>query len=132
VYEKVTQDWAKTAGVPLKPLIRYATGVTYYTVPDLVELLGISPGKIHRLLEEHVLAAVRVDGILSIPKDFIKDHEVVSSLRGTIIQLLDQGLYEEEIVEWLLADNEELGETPIAALRRGSKSSVRRAAQLVQ
>ncbi|WP_449277165.1 Rv2175c family DNA-binding protein [Leucobacter sp. GX24907] len=101
----------------------------FLTVPDLVELLGVSPGKIHRLIEERHVAEVRIDGVRKIPAEFVKDGEPLPSLRGTLLTLLDAGFAEEEAVAWLLADNDELGERPIDALRAGRKSGVRRATQ---
>lgn len=101
----------------------------FLTIPDLVELLGASPGKIHRLIEEHHLAEVRIDGVRKVPADFLMNGEPLSSLRGTLLALLDAGFAEEEAVAWLLADNDELGERPVDALRAGRKSGVRRATQ---
>lgn len=106
-----------------------STDLEYLTVPDLVALWGITPTKVHRLLEDHVLAAVRVDGVLRIPAEFVKDDEPLHPLRGTLLALLDAGFTEEEAVAWLLADNDELGERPVTALRAGRKSAVRRATQ---
>lgn len=101
----------------------------YYTIPDLVELFDLSPGKIHRLIEDHHLAAVRIDGVLSVPKDFVKDGEPLHPLRGTLLVLLDAGFAEDEAVHWLLQDNDELGERPVDSLQAGRKSAVRRATQ---
>ncbi len=103
--------------------------IAYVTVPDLVERWGITPSKVHRLIEEHQLAAVRVDGALRIPADFALEDGPLPSLRGTILSLLDAGFTEDEAVAWLFAENDELGETPIAALLAGRKSAVRRATQ---
>lgn len=101
----------------------------FLTVPDLVERFGMSPGKIHRLIEDRYLAAVRIDGVLKIPAEFVQDDHPVSPLRGTLLVLLDAGYSETQAVEWLLADNDEIGERPIASLRAGRKSAVRRATQ---
>jgi hypothetical protein len=46
-----------------------------------------------------------------------------------MLQLLDLGLTEEEAIDWLYQDNDALGETPMAALLKGHKAPVRRAAQ---
>ncbi|PRI11801.1 Rv2175c family DNA-binding protein [Leucobacter massiliensis] len=99
------------------------------TVPELVDELGLAPGKIHRLIEDHQLAAIRHEGVLKVPAEFIVDGHPLPPLRGTLLVLLDAGFAEDEAVSWLLAHNEELGERPIAALRGGRKSSVRRATQ---
>lgn len=106
--------------------------LNYYTVPDLVELLGIGPSKIHRLLEDQHLAAVKIDGVLQIPEAFIVDGAPLSSLRGTLVSLSDAGFSVEESVEWLFTENEQLnGREPIAVLRSGQKSAVRRAVQVL-
>lgn len=102
----------------------------FLTVPDLMEILNLTPSKIRRLIEDNALAAVRINGILHIPKDFILNGQVVSSLRGTITQLEDQGFENDEIVDWLLTENDDLGARPVDELRAGKKASVRRAAQL--
>ncbi|QNN63861.1 DNA-binding protein [Leucobacter denitrificans] len=101
----------------------------YLTVPELVELFGCSVGKVHRLLEEHYLASVKIDGIVQVPAEFVQNGDVIPSLRGTLLALLDSGFSEEEAVHWLLQENDELGERPIAVLRDGRKSAVRRATQ---
>lgn len=101
----------------------------YLTIPDLVERLGIAPGKIHRLIEEHALAAVRIDGVLQVPAEFVQGDQPLPPLRGTLLVLLDAGFSSDEAVAWLLADNDELGERPVDALRSGRKSAVRRATQ---
>ncbi len=101
----------------------------YITVPELVERWGLSPSKLHRLIEEHHLAAVRIDGVLHIPAGFVQDDGPLHSLRGTLLALLDAGFSDDEAVAWLLAENDELGERPVDALIAGRKSAVRRATQ---
>lgn len=101
----------------------------YLTIPELVERWGTTPSKLRRMIEDHQLGAVRVDGVLCIPAEFVVDNEPLQSLRGTLLALLDAGFAEEEAVSWLLHDNDELGERPVAALRAGKKSAVRRATQ---
>lgn len=101
----------------------------WLTVPDLVEELGLGVGQIHRLLEDRALLAVRRDGVLMVPADFILDGAPVVGLAGTIIMLADSGFSDDETMRWLLAEEESLGTTPIAKLRDGQKAPVRRAAQ---
>lgn len=91
--------------------------------------MGETPGRVRRLLDDHHLVAMRVDGALKIPAEFFVDGEPLSSLRGTIIVLLDRGFSTDEIVEWLFETEETMGEAPIAVLRAGRKSEVRRVAQ---
>lgn len=101
----------------------------WLTVPDLVELLGVSPGRIHRLLEDHSLLAVRRDKVLMVPEEFLRDGEPLHELRGTLILLADNGFSDDEAMEWMLSPDEMLGTSPIDALRQGRKAEVRRVAQ---
>lgn len=103
----------------------------WLTVPDLVTLLGQPVGRIHRLIEEHRLPATRRNGMLQVPALCVRDGEPLTELRGTLLVLLDQGVTEDEAIDWLLAEDDFLGMSPIAAMRAGGKSSVRKAAQLL-
>lgn len=99
-------------------------------MPDLVDALGIPQGRVRRLLDENVLLAVRVDGVLKVPADFIRDGEPLTELKGTIVVLHDAGYSDDETMQWLLAETDLLGGVaPIDALRAGRKAEVRRVAQ---
>ena len=101
----------------------------WLTIPDLVDLLGISPSKVHRLLEDRQLLAARVDGVLRVPAAFLKDGEPLHELRGTLVLLADSGYSDEEAMHWLTTQEDSLGAAPIEALRAGRKAEVRRVAQ---
>lgn len=102
---------------------------TWLTIPDLVELLGLTPGKVHRLIEDRHLLAVRVDGVLRVPASFIEGGEPLRELRGTIVLLADAGFSDEETMRWLTTEEDSLGAAPVDALRAGRKAEVRRVAQ---
>ncbi|HAQ59739.1 MAG TPA: DNA-binding protein [Microbacterium sp.] len=91
--------------------------------------MGETPGRVRRLLDDHHLVAMRVDGVLKIPADFLVDGRPLAPLRGTVMVLLDRGFTNDEIVEWLMETEETIGKAPIAVLRAGRKSEVRRVAQ---
>lgn len=123
----------------------------WLTLPDVAERLGIDVGKVRRLLQEGRLVAVRRGDptVVSVPADFFvpvhlanpaaptaagpsEDGErwaVLTALRGTLTVLADAGFDAGESIEWLFSTDEVLGRTPMAALRAGSKSEVRRRAQ---
>jgi excisionase family DNA binding protein len=101
----------------------------WITIEQAAELLSVSPSKVKRYLEEHVLFAMKIDKQLMIPAELIVDNEPLSSIRGTMLQLLDLGLTEAEAIEWLYQFNDALDETPMSALLKGHKAPVRRAAQ---
>ncbi|GAB3796227.1 hypothetical protein GCM10028798_05870 [Humibacter antri] len=102
---------------------------TWLTVPELVDVLGVGVGRIHRLLEDRQLLAARIDGVLKVPSDFIVGDEPLSELRGTLIVLADAGFSDDETMSWLLQPEDSLGIAPIDALRAGRKAEVRRIAQ---
>lgn len=102
---------------------------TWLTLPELVEALGEPLGRVRRLLDDHHLIGSRREGPLKVPAAFIVDGHPLSSLRGTIIVLLDAGFTDDEAIDWLLNPEESIGVAPLEALRAGRKAEVRRVAQ---
>lgn len=103
--------------------------VEWLTMPDLVEVLGEPLGRVRRLIDEHYLVGSRRNGAFAVPAVFIVDGHPLSSLRGTIIVLQDAGFTDDELIDWLLEEDDTLGRSPIAALLDGHKSAVRRLAR---
>ena len=103
--------------------------VQWLTMPDLVEVLDEPLGRVRRLIDEHYLVGSRRSGVFAVPSVFIVDGHPLSSLRGTVIVLQDAGFTDDELIDWLLEDDETLGRSPIAALLAGHKSEVRRLAR---
>lgn len=101
----------------------------WLTLPDLVEVLDEPLGRVRRLIDEHHLIGSRRTGVFAVPSIFIVDGRPLSSLRGTIIVLQDAGFTDDELIDWLLAEEESMGRSPIAALLAGHKSEVRRIAR---
>ncbi|NQX10660.1 DNA-binding protein [Microbacteriaceae bacterium VKM Ac-2855] len=99
------------------------------TVPDLVDILGLTVSRVRQLIQEHQLLATRRNGILVVPASFVRDGAPMPEIRGTAILLGDSGFSDDEAVEWMLAVEESLGASPIDALRAGRKAEVRRVAQ---
>jgi hypothetical protein len=102
---------------------------TWLTIPDLVDALGVSQSRVRRLIEERALLAVRVDGVLKVPAQFIVDGEPLGELKGTLVVLADCGFSDDEAMQWLLSEDDALGVAPIDALLAGRKAEVRRVAQ---
>ncbi len=105
------------------------TAIEWLTLPDLVEVLDEPLGRVRRLIAEQYLVGSSRNGKFAVPSLFIVDGSPLSSLRGTVIQLTDAGFTDDEVIDWLLSEDEELGRTPIAALLAGHKSAVRRVAR---
>jgi len=109
----------------------------WLSVPECAETLGVPLSRVREYLRERHLIAVRrgENNALYLPAGQIVDGdngpEVLATVRGTIMVLADAGLSDEVIVEWLTTVKEELGETPLDALRSGKRAPVRRLAQTV-
>jgi hypothetical protein len=101
----------------------------WLTLPEVAELLGETPSRVRRLLDESALIGSRREGPLKIPAVFFLDGAVLSSLRGTVIVLHDVGFSDDEAIDWLLSPEDSIGVAPIEALRAGRKAEVRRVAQ---
>ena len=100
-------------------------------LPDVAELLDVPITRVHSLIDERALAAVRVGErrIRSVPAAFIQDGQVFDSLKGTIVVLADAGYSDEDLIIWLFTADESLRGRPIDALREGRKTEIRRRAQ---
>ncbi|MFK4760174.1 Rv2175c family DNA-binding protein [Microbacterium sp. ZW T5_45] len=101
----------------------------WLTLPDLVEVLDESLGRVRRLIDEHYLVGSKRSGVFAVPAVFIVDGHPLPSLRGTVIALQDAGFSDDELIDWLLGEDDTLGRSPIAALLAGHKSEVRRLAR---
>ena len=97
---------------------------TWLSVPDLVTLLGQPVGRVHRLIEEHRLPATRRNGRLEVPAAAIRDGEPLPELRGTLLVLRDQGMTDDEAIDWLLAEDDSLGTAPIESSSARSQSTM--------
>lgn len=102
----------------------------WVTVPDLAERLGIRLADVRRLIDDRILLAARIGerGVVAVPTAFVDDEGPLASLPGTVTVLADGGMGDEEILRWLFSPNDVTSGTPIAALRAGHKTQVRRLA----
>ncbi len=115
-----------------------ASDPRWCSLPEVAELLDVRLRDVRDLLRDRHLAGTRPqeEGPFLVPRDFLLTEEdgaaqpgPVPSLRGTLIQLTDTGFTVDEAVEWLLTEQQDLGTTPIAALRAQRVHEVRRVAQ---
>ena len=107
----------------------------WLSVPEVADLLEVRLRDVRAMLANNELLAERrgESHALSIHRDQLvrgeDQWEALASLRGTVTALKDAGLSDDEASRWLLTDNEELGETPLHALREGRIHVVRRICQ---
>ena len=113
-----------------------------FDLPRVAEMLGIPVTKVHQLLRDNHLVAVRRDGVLLVPQVFFtEDGDVVRSLPGLLAVLHDGGYERSEIVRWLFTADPSLSLTrdgvreavadarPIDALHAHQAREVMRRAQ---
>jgi hypothetical protein len=103
--------------------------VEVLSVPDVADRLGLPVTRIHQMLRDHHLLAVRRNGVIAVPAEFIEDNTPVKGLSGTITVLRDGGYPDSEILRWLFTTDDSLPGTPIAALRADRGREVKRRAQ---
>lgn len=112
---------------------------------EAAELLGLARTKLGQLQRNNELLLISEEGRTYVPADLLEPNRAetpaedsqypgkmrpVLNLRGTITVLRDAGFQTEEIADWLWSVNEELGETPLQALRAGKHHHVNRIASV--
>jgi hypothetical protein len=98
-------------------------------LPDVAEMLDLKITRVHQMLREHTLIAVRKDGVLRIPAELVANDNVRKHLPGVLHLLNDAGYSDEEALRWLYTDDPSLPGTPAAALAGQSATEVKRRAQ---
>jgi hypothetical protein len=106
----------------------------WLTIPDVGEQLGLNVSRVHQLLRDGHLVALRRDKVLRVPAALIHQDPdgrpaVVKHLTGVITLLRDGRFSDEEIVSWLYTPDDSLPGTPIDALRANRGTEVKRRAQ---
>lgn len=100
----------------------------WLNLPDVAEALGVSASRVRQLVRERQLLAVRRDGTLVVPADFVQDGRVLKSLPGVLTLLADARYSDEAGLVWLFTDDDLPG-SPVQALRENRGTEVKRRAQ---
>lgn len=102
----------------------------WMTIPEIAETLDVKVTRVHTLITEGQLIAVRdQEGVRRVPALFMREDGVLDSLKGTLTVLKDSGFDDEETIRWLYTEDESLPGRPIDALHAGKKTEIRRRAQ---
>ena len=102
----------------------------WFSLPEVAERLGTSPGRVRQLLRDRKLLAVRrPDGTLAVPAAFLDGGHIVKGLHSTLTLLCDCGFGESEAVRWLFTADDSLPGTPISAIAEHRGTEVNRRAQ---
>lgn len=98
-------------------------------VADVAQAMSIPVTRVHQLVRDGHLLALRRDGVTVVPAAFLDNGVVIKGLAGTITVLRDGGYADPDILRWLFADDQSLPGIPVAALRAGRHKEVKRRAQ---
>ncbi|GAA2527410.1 Rv2175c family DNA-binding protein [Rarobacter incanus] len=142
-----------TIGLTKSDIAERISRIEWISVPEFAERLGTSAANVRGALQarrivgrkhSHQVGALIPD-IFLVPRHLSNPADpgpapaagepeqlvILPALRGTITVLADHGFSDDEILDWLLTDHDELGESPVSALLRGHTSAVRRVAQVL-
>jgi hypothetical protein len=95
----------------------------------VAEQLGVPVTRVHQMLRDGTILAVRRDGVLRVPAELVAGSNVLKHLPGVLTLLRDAGYNDEEALRWLYSPDETLPGTPAAALAGQAATEVKRRAQ---
>ncbi|WP_341716935.1 Rv2175c family DNA-binding protein [Micromonospora sp. FIMYZ51] len=102
----------------------------WLTLPDVAERLDVTISKVHQMIRDRELIAVRRDGVRRVPADLVANRTVGKHLPGVLTLLTDAGYDDEAALRWLYQPDDSLpGRTPAAALGSDQAREVKRRAQ---
>jgi hypothetical protein len=102
----------------------------WVNLPDVAERLELPISKVHQMVREGALLAVRRDGVLRVPAELLANRTVLKHLPGVLTVLHDAGYNDEEALRWLYQPDESLpGGAPALALAGDGAIEVKRRAQ---
>ena len=100
----------------------------WLTVPEAADLLGVGVNRVRQLVTDRQLLAVRREGVLMVPADFVQDGRVLKGLPGVLTLLADARYADDEALRWLYTDDDIPG-SPVQALVENRGTEVKRRAQ---
>lgn len=98
-------------------------------LPDVAERLDVPITKVHQMIRDGALIAVRRDGVLRIPAELVSGRNVLKHLPGVLTLLHDAGYNDAEALRWLYTPDSSLPGTPAGALSGDRATEVKRRAQ---
>jgi hypothetical protein len=102
---------------------------SWLTLPEVAERLDLPVSKVHQMIRDGALLAVRRDGAPRVPVELIANRTVLKHLPGVITLLRDAGYNDEEALRWLYASDDTLPGRPADALAGRATTEVKRRAQ---
>ena len=103
----------------------------WINLPDVADKLGVSISKVHQMIRDGALLAVRRNGIRVVPAELVANSTVLKHLPGVLTLLRDSGYNDEEALRWLYRADDDLGGNAATALGGDLAREVKRRAQAV-
>lgn len=85
--------------------------------------------RVRQMIRDRDLLAVRRDGVLRVPVEFLANDNVLKHLPGVLTLLDDAGYNDEETLRWLYTEDDSLPGAPAEALSGPLATEVKRRAQ---
>ena len=117
-----------TESVPADPSTGAVDTAGWLTLPDVAEQLDVSISKVHQMIRDRELIAVRRDGVRRMPAELVANDNVLKHLPGVLNLLRDAGYDDEEALAGSTPDDSLPG-TPAKALGGDHAREVKRRAQ---
>ncbi|MPZ27523.1 MAG: DNA-binding protein [Micromonosporaceae bacterium] len=102
---------------------------SWLSLPEVAERLELPVAKVHQMIRDGSLLAVRRDGAPQIPVELVANRTVLKHLPGVITLLRDAGYNDDEALRWLYESDDTLPGRPANALAGGGATEVKRRAQ---
>lgn len=101
----------------------------WVTLPDIAVELDVKITRVHQMMKDGVLLAIRRDGVLRVPVELVATDMARKHLPGVLNLLRDAGYNDDEAMRWLYTDDPSLPGTPATALSGSRATEVKRRAQ---
>ena len=101
----------------------------WINLPDVSTELGVSISKVHQMIRDGQLLAVKRDNVRVVPAELVANRTVLKHLPGILTLLRDAGYNDEEAIRWLYAPDQTLDGNAALGLGGHRAREVKRRAQ---
>jgi Rv2175c C-terminal domain of unknown function len=101
----------------------------WINLPDVSEKLDVSISKVHQMIRDGELLAVRRNDVRVVPADLVANSTVLKHLPGVLNLLRDAGYNDEEVIRWLYEPDDSLDGNAAIGLGGDRAREVKRRAQ---
>ena len=103
----------------------------WVNLPDVSTKLGVSISKVHQMIRDGQLIAVKHEGVRQVPAELVANSTVLKHLPGVLTLLRDNGYNDEEVLRWLYQPDPDLDGCGARGLGGDRAREVKRRAQAV-